>query len=1093
MDKTSENKSGGTAEHGAPRGDLGLGYRLCSRHLNFPSISSVGTGIANRIARFGAHLRLPLMQFVLQRWSADRRGLSLPSLEWLNEFASDSRNRTQAAISAGRPATASRLVARVVRNANRLSSVNLAAQDSSASSSQDTVGALDNIASRSITKTNEMVVSHSVDGEKENHAVMTQRLRPEQTIPVTVVNQSTDPGQNTAQLNEHIASRAAQGVSSLKAPGRTSAASVAPPIFLSGQKGTGSARKVQSAILESLRHSPPAAKAGAVGDRTRERSAASSSSLTNPVIHHSLDAVASSTAAETKAGHEASERHPVHPEVPVRSPKEQVGRSPNDAPGARGGGSQAKGRRIPVPEVPTVMGPPIFRRSGKERNRASSASVFRSSEKLPGLEPPAPAVLQTAGQSPAESGVDFHQPPSRVATPEHTTLAATDVESRQASGHGSATSTSETSPHGLSLASIGGTDDSGLRPGASPESTSQALHVSGDTQKVGFSADSWGPEPITMVHREPAAQAAEQTGDGTSRGATHATSQIPASVPASVSLRPENSRSTADLQDLPSARRENPSALEITDAGTKSLSRTDLDRFATSAESSEVAFSSDLLSRSPLAAVSRDSTSSIRSEKSASQSRTHRAEDRSGHGNESEAVTHIIPRMVSTSASTTGGRIEVGTPMEPLGGGALAAVSPDDGGSVRSEGSGTQSQVHRVEDRKGHGGQSEAATHIVSRMLSTSNSGTGGSRTEVGTAVEPTADATARAARGANEVSSIASAGNAEKSPDAPTVLSVNKTALSGAIDSSDNSAIRQSTQDPARLVHRSGASVREDQPAQGSADSQGLTHFIAQAAPAIDASNTAIPTTTTANRDGATLVERAAEAETTLAPPASVIQASESGASLAAPDWRSRERVPRAVDAENAVHNTEGFRDPEASSAAEVKTSNPTPNSAVVPSSAVRRADAVFRQPVSFQAVRGFTATKATPVFHRLPALPSLGSIYRSSGRVDDAAGSFLRSPGLTHRTTVALDLPRVVDASSPRSVSPMNVGNGRTVLARAPGSIAGGPAPSLPSPNLPTVTNQSSGTLYGLKKTEITQLANRVYELLVRRIANERQRRGQ
>jgi len=125
-------------------------------------------------------------------------------------------------------------------------------------------------------------------------------------------------------------------------------------------------------------------------------------------------------------------------------------------------------------------------------------------------------------------------------------------------------------------------------------------------------------------------------------------------------------------------------------------------------------------------------------------------------------------------------------------------------------------------------------------------------------------------------------------------------------------------------------------------------------------------------------------------------------------------------------------------------------------------------------------------PILRQTPVpagAPSMASVH-----VPQPAKGLFRSSVLTHRSVSAMErLYRTMDVGLAHSSSSMEFGNARQVVARDAANTA-----PVSFPTLPTVTNQSSGGPGSFKKTEIAQLANRVYELLVRRLDSERQRRG-
>jgi hypothetical protein len=164
-------------------------------------------------------------------------------------------------------------------------------------------------------------------------------------------------------------------------------------------------------------------------------------------------------------------------------------------------------------------------------------------------------------------------------------------------------------------------------------------------------------------------------------------------------------------------------------------------------------------------------------------------------------------------------------------------------------------------------------------------------------------------------------------------------------------------------------------------------------------------------------------------------------------------------------------------------------------PLAARRTETSMLRQsalPMGLPRLSTFSAVSGS---HRLDSLSVSENVHRSSATLLNPVTSSARSSTLTHRVVPAIDRLQRVPENYPAGISSgMNATGSYPLVARAAGSAAGVPVTNTPvTPSLPAVTNQSSGTFQGLKRSEITQLANRVYDLLVQRLASERQRRGQ
>ncbi len=129
---------------------------------------------------------------------------------------------------------------------------------------------------------------------------------------------------------------------------------------------------------------------------------------------------------------------------------------------------------------------------------------------------------------------------------------------------------------------------------------------------------------------------------------------------------------------------------------------------------------------------------------------------------------------------------------------------------------------------------------------------------------------------------------------------------------------------------------------------------------------------------------------------------------------------------------------------------------------------------------------------------------MHRSAVRVREAARETFRDSPLTHReapnglshraaefpagsfSSLMSGAPNISKSISPNIYRAMT--HSDPVVARAATTTV-----STAAPSLPTVSSQSTATIHGMKKVELAQLANRVYDLLVRRLASEKQRRGQ
>jgi hypothetical protein len=87
MQEDAKHSTSGAQDKENLSADFALGRQVYARHLFFPSASPVGTGIASRMGWFDAGARWPLLRRILQRSATVAWG-SLPSMQWLEDFHS---------------------------------------------------------------------------------------------------------------------------------------------------------------------------------------------------------------------------------------------------------------------------------------------------------------------------------------------------------------------------------------------------------------------------------------------------------------------------------------------------------------------------------------------------------------------------------------------------------------------------------------------------------------------------------------------------------------------------------------------------------------------------------------------------------------------------------------------------------------------------------------------------------------------------------------------------------------------------------------------------------------------------------------------
>jgi hypothetical protein len=206
--------------------------------------------------------------------------------------------------------------------------------------------------------------------------------------------------------------------------------------------------------------------------------------------------------------------------------------------------------------------------------------------------------------------------------------------------------------------------------------------------------------------------------------------------------------------------------------------------------------------------------------------------------------------------------------------------------------------------------------------------------------------------------------------------------------------------------------------------------------------------------------------------------------ASFARPLLRHTETDQRAID---RTHDT--VESMPATELATLKTQPETMHAVVatgVPAATNQNDRVLLRQYSSPVEPWRASATGATAGVHRVAQSPS--------GRWVDGHLSSVRSPSipqfrgslLTHRASRLVDtLHASPDIGSSGSFSPPLGGGGHDSLAGGTNSTG------FQLPDSSAAKNQPGRASQGLN-VDVTQLANRVYDLLVRRLASERQRRG-
>lgn len=269
---------------------------------------------------------------------------------------------------------------------------------------------------------------------------------------------------------------------------------------------------------------------------------------------------------------------------------------------------------------------------------------------------------------------------------------------------------------------------------------------------------------------------------------------------------------------------------------------------------------------------------------------------------------------------------------------------------------------------------------------------------------------------------------------------------------------------------------VRGGQLGEPSGDSQIVTHLIPKVSSASAGTGPAQESSAEGTMTDAMTVARAKQAENLSIPSANsdttfaatVLRSAESGSPRADVEIAGPALDPAG---DSTIHGAR-IRIEQSPARLHPMTPGPTP-------SAARRVEASFlRQPPLPAALPRLNRASVIPTLHPFAAVSLSGDAVNNSSRIST----------LTHRAVYAVDQLQRDSEPAFAVSSSRDTRNFHPLVARdATGAMQSG------VPTLPTVSSAASGTPQGLRNAEVTQLANRVYELLVRRLDSERQRRGQ
>jgi len=279
---------------------------------------------------------------------------------------------------------------------------------------------------------------------------------------------------------------------------------------------------------------------------------------------------------------------------------------------------------------------------------------------------------------------------------------------------------------------------------------------------------------------------------------------------------------------------------------------------------------------------------------------------------------------------------------------------------------------------------------------------------------------------------------------------------------------------------------LRVGHPDEATGQGQSVTHLIPKVSSASSSTSPTLPSPASGiTTDGMTSVAatRAASSE---------ISAGSSSATLAATVLRRAENDPQRMNGENVSLKLDASSDyPILRESTKVDQSparlHPTITQGPGSTAARRTETPLLRESPLPVSLPRLNRVSAIPTLHRFASVSSSNFVHGSSAHVL-AANNSSRSPILTHRAVYAVDQLRRAPQTDLTAPFPQDFKRSYPLIARDVGGPMG-----VRVPTLPTATSSASGTSQGMKNAEITQLANRVYELLVRRLASERQRRGQ
>lgn len=1060
QDSPEQRKNSVPQEPKSSSVSLELGHQVYARHLGFPAASSMGASVANRLAWFSAD-RLPLARSVLQRWSVGEGAWNgLPNLQWLSDFALARRNTAEASVRPPRVAhvSAPSIAAEAMpvtagetylAPAAEVTSVASSANGFGSAASPPVRGAppsrIERAATPILRSADARTAKTTRSAEQLSRSVSDISSMKPVSAAANPVSKASGSGVAVSGTDAVPLDRSVNAALTSSTPIQPSFKSAETPVLHSSHNKSAKTRKVQSTILESVHQ-----------DLFRPLNP------TSVPLGHDIRGPIKVAAPGTEFSREVNEKESVHvePAVGRGGPDIKMGADRR----TRAEGEASILRTVePTHAGSTYVGRPIFRRTlGGGPRTSLPANVFRSPEGLQDSGIPArsdhpqstlPRVLHTVGSSKNTFSTPHEGEPSstsRSAMPDHppTVKPAGEI--------------SEPKNNNKVEASANNT-------AAGSESVSHALPVRTDVERsIGSPSASEGDTFVlrsSSVTTTPTSQITRVEADKDSGV------QVPSRIHAQLSSNTETAQTTAGVYKLSKVHQPSDSessAMESTSAGGAG---------AISAASAPEG--KPVLSSLPSSSLHPELMNHVLPARGGIERSTDSSASSAQHDTFAQRASFAAPAQASQRTRTE------------------ATKNPGGEGSSR--------MIHAQLSLSQENFQPAAGAHKSSNVQDPSHSGSPAMEFTSVIAADPIPSNSAaqdKLVLSSLPSSSLSSVGRVL------TPISPNSGGRVGQRlhDATIHQGEAQTTSTRSKIKIRpvesnrsvplvplaawtnQSAIARRDETA---GENPSVTHFIPgfslasssmdQAPQGSANSNAADAMTAAAARP----IEHLASlvASRSMTPSAGVL--------------RSAENEPLRLDRQNTALKLDlasGHPILTATTRAEKAPASLLPT--IVPRlgySAARQTEtSLLRQSLPIALPR-LSRVIATPALHRLASAAPSSSVHESSAYVRDAENT-PQSLTLTHRAVAIDQLQRTPEPNLTGSF-PRGVKNSYPLIDRVAGTAGaatGVSVPTLPAAT-PAATIPSGGTPPRLKNAEITQLANRVYELLVRRLASERQRRGQ